>query len=198
MAENGLVLSSDTIWGILERFGVTLFFLIILIGFIYFRFSKKEKFFFMFFLIGITVFLISSIMKKVDIGIGLAFGLFAIFGILRLRTRNFGVKDMAYMFTVIGVSVINALGIKVFPFGGIIILNLIIIFSALALELFLGRNMFKKHTIVFEDLSMLQPVNKRSLLAEISMRTGREIIKVKVRKIDYKREVAELDIFFKD
>jgi hypothetical protein len=198
MTENGMILNSDTIWGIILRFGVALFFLIILVGFIYFRFSKKEKFLFMFFLIGVTVFLVSSIMKRVDIGIGLAFGLFAIFGILRLRTRNFGVKDMAYMFTVIGISVINALGIIIFPFTGIIILNLLVIFTALALELFLIRNMFKKHTIIFENLDLLKPESRVKLLKEISARTGRNILKAKIRKIDYKREVAELDIFFKD
>jgi hypothetical protein len=198
MDENGMILSSDTIWGIILRFGVALFFLIILIGLIYFRFSKKEKFLFMFFLIGITVFLVSSIMKRVDIGIGLAFGLFAIFGILRLRTRNFGVKDMAYMFTVIGISVINALGIMIFPFGGIVVLNLIVISSALALELFLSRNVFKKHTIAFENLELLRPENRTKLLEEITSRTGRNILKAKIRKIDYKKKIAELDIFFRD
>jgi hypothetical protein len=198
MNENGLILNSDTIWGILLRFGVAIFFLTILVGFIYFRFSKKEKFLFMFFLIGITVFLVSSIMKRVDIGIGLAFGLFAIFGILRLRTRNFGVKDMAYMFTVIGISVINALGIIIFPFAGIIILNLLVIFTAFFLELFLMRNMFKKHTIIFEDLDLLRPESRVKLLKELSERTGRDILRARIRKIDYKREVAELDIFFKD
>ena len=67
MFDDSMIIHSTSIWGILARFGVNLIILIILIGFLYFRYSKKEKFMFTFFLIGIIVFLVSSIMKKVDI-----------------------------------------------------------------------------------------------------------------------------------
>jgi predicted MFS family arabinose efflux permease len=198
LAENMSIFSSDTVWGILARFGVNLVFLIILVGFIYFRYSKKEKFLFTFFLIGIVVFLVSSIMKRIDIGLGLAFGLFAIFGILRLRTRNFSIKDMAYLFASIGISVINSLGMLVLPLIGILVINVMVILCSFALELFLIRNMFMKHTIVYDDIDLLLPENKSKLLADVSAKTGRDIIKVKIRKIDFKKETAELDIFFKE
>jgi predicted MFS family arabinose efflux permease len=198
MSDNLSIFSSDTVWGILARFGINLVFLVILIGFIYFRYSKKEKFLFTFFLIGIVVFLVSSIMKRIDIGLGLAFVLFAIFGILRLRTRNFSIKDMAYLFASIGISVINSLGMLVLPVSGILVINVMILLSSLALELFLMKNNFKKHTIVYDEIDLLLPENKDKLLADVSSKTGRDIIKVKIRKIDFKKDTAELDIFFKD
>jgi hypothetical protein len=198
MTQSFQVLSSDTVWGILIRFAINLVFLIILIGLIYFRSSKKEKFLFTFFLIGIIVFLVCSIMKRVNIQLGVAFGLFAIFGILRLRTRNFGVKDMAYLFTTIGLSVINALGMMVMPFAGILTLNAVVLLSVFILEEFLQRNLFKKHRILYDNLGLLLPDKKTELLSDISAKTGRKIIKVKIRSIDIKKAVADLEIFFRE
>lgn len=198
MTENTLILSSDSVWGILFRFSINLVFIIVLIGLIYFRYTKKEKFLFTFFLIGIVVFFVSSIMRRVDIGLGLAFGLFAIFGILRFRTRNFSLKDMSYLFSTIGISVINSLGMMVLPLTGILIINVIILISAFILEKILSINMFMKHTIVYEKLELLKPENQNKLTKDISSRTGRSILRISIQKIDYKRNLAELDIYFKE
>jgi len=198
MSDTSLILSSDTVWGILLRFAINLVFIIVLIGVIYFKYTKKEKFLFTFFLIGIVVFFVSSIMKRVDIGLGLAFGLFAIFGILRFRTRNFSMKDMAYLFSTIGLSVINSLGIVVLPLTGILLINAIIIVSAFALEKILSSNTFMKHTIVYDKLELLRPENQNKLLKDISARSGRTILRISIQKIDYKKDVAELEIYFKE
>lgn len=192
------IINADTVWGILTRFAINLVFMFILIRLIYFRNSKKEKFLFTFFLIGIIVFFVSSIMKRVDIQIGVAFGLFAIFGILRLRTRNFGVKDMAYLFSTIGLSVINALGMLILPFSGIVAINIVVLLSAFLLEAFLQRNMFKKHTVLYDKLDLLLPEKKAELLNDISAKTGRKVFKVKILKIDCKKEIAEVQIFFRE
>ena len=197
MLEDSLM-HSTTLWGILARFGINLILLIILIGLVYFRYSKKEKFVFTFFLIGIIVFLVSSIMRKLDITFGLAFGLFAIFGILRLRTINFSVKDMAYLFSTIGMSVINSLGLLIYPVYGVLILNAIIILTALLLEQFLRVSIFKKHTIVYDNLDLLKPIKQQELLQDLSDRTGHDILKARIRNIDFKKNHATLEIYFKD
>jgi hypothetical protein len=198
MPDNTLILSSDTVWGILLRFSIDLVFITVLIGLIYFRYSKKEKFLFTFFLIGIVVFFVSSIMRRVDIGLGLAFGLFAIFGILRFRTRNFSMKDMSYLFATIGISVINSLGMMVLPLTGILAINVIILIAAFVLEKILGSNMFMKHSIVYDRLDLLKPENQNKLMKDISAKTGRIILRISIQKIDYKREIADLDIYFRE
>jgi hypothetical protein len=198
MPDNTLILSSDTVWGILLRFSIDLVFITVLIGLIYFRYSKKEKFLFTFFLIGIVVFFVSSIMRRVDIGLGLAFGLFAIFGILRFRTRNFSMKDMSYLFATIGISVINSLGMMVLPLTGILAINVIILVAAIVLEKILGSNMFMKHSIVYDRLDLLKPENQNKLMKDISAKTGRIILRISIQKIDYKREIADLDIYFRE
>ncbi len=198
MIQNAIILSNDSVWGILLRFSINILFIIVLNGVIYFRYTKKERFLFTFFLIGIVVFFVSSIMRRVDIGLGLAFGLFAIFGILRFRTRNFSLKDMSYLFATIGLSVINSLGMMVLPLAGVIVINVIIIASAFILEIILSKNTFMKHSIVYDNLEMLKPENHNKLKKDLSNRCGRQILRISIRKVDYKKAIADLDIYFKD
>lgn len=198
MTANQTLISSYNAWGILARFAIDIVFIIILIGLVYFRYSKKEKFLFTFFLIGIVVFFICSIMKGGDMGVALAIGLFAVFGILRLRTRNFGVKDMAYLFATIGMSVINSLGLLFLDMAGVLIINVIIIIAAFILEIVLQKNLFKKHRIIYNNVPLLRPEKRHELLKDISELSGRKILKVKILRIDYKKGRAQLDIFFKE
>jgi hypothetical protein len=189
--------NSPTLWGILFRFVITLTFLFVLIAVVYFRYSKKEKFLFTFFLIGIIVFFICSMLKGVDIAIGMGLGLFAIFTILRFRTRNFSLKDMAYIFTVIGISVINSVNMPNFPLFGFLIINSIIVISAFVLEEFMRKNSFDKQSIVYDELELLKPNNRNKLIKDLSSRTGQIILRIKIVKVDFNRETADLEIFYK-
>ena len=198
MPDNFFNLSNPDFLGILFRFLINLAFLIVLIRVIYFRYTKKEKFLFTFFMLGITVFFISSMLKSVFIEFGMAIGLFAIFTILRFRTRNFSLKDMSYIFTTIGISLINSLKLVGFPMLGVIIFNIIIIASAVILEEFALKNNTTTYTIILEDLELMKNGKKQKILKELSDLTGREILRYKIRKIDYKKQVAALDISYKD
>lgn len=191
-------LNNPTFVGIIWRFTIDVVFLFILIRVVYFRYSKKEKFLFTFFMMGIMAFFICSMLGTVFLDMTFAFGLFAVFGILRLRTRNFSVKDMAYTFTTIGVSLINSLKVLKFPLLGILIINIIIIVAAFILEEFLVKHRSETHSIVYEKLGLLKPEKKEKLIEDVSLLTGKEILKVKIRRIDYKRKSALLDIYYKD
>lgn len=198
MGENIFNLNNPSFLGIMWRFAINLIFLFILVRLIYYRYSKKDRFLFTFFLMGIMTFFICSILRSVYVEIGMAVGLFAIFGILRLRTRNFNIKDMAYTFTTIGISVINSLKLVKFPILGVIIINLIIIGSAFLLEQFLLKTRSQTHSIVYENIDLLKPDKEQKLLKDISTLTGKEIQKVRIRRIDYKKKEALLDISYKD
>jgi len=187
-------LTNQIFLGIMGRFGINLIFLFFLIRVVYFRYERKEKFLFTLFLMGIITFFISAMLSRVFIEIGMAFGLFAIFGILRFRTRNFSVKDMAYTFTTIGISVINSLKILKFPLLGVLIINALVIVSALILEEYVSRNRSESFSISYENLEFLRPEKKQKLIKDIESITGREIIRVKIRRVDYKKKTALLEI----
>lgn len=107
-------------------------------------------------------------------------------------------KDMSYLFATIGISVVNSLGMMVLPLTGILAINCIILISAFVLEKILCINTFMKHAIVYDKLDLLKPENQNKLIKDISARSGRTILRISIQKIDYKRDIAELDIYFKE
>ena len=191
-------LTNQAFVGIMWRFVIALIFLFILIRVIYFRYSRKEKFLFSFFLMGIIAFFIVSILRSVYIEMGMGFGLFAVFGLLRLRTRNFTEKDMAYTFTTFGIAVINSLKLVKFPLLGVLAINIIIVLAAYLLEEFVLKYKIETHEIIYNKLELLKPGNKEKLMQDVSLKTGKEISRIKISRINYKRKRALLDIFYKD
>ena len=137
-------------------------------------------------------------LKTVYMEFGMAIGLFAIFTILRFRTRNFSIKDMTYIVTIIAISVVNSFKLVGFPTLGVLIFNMIIILSAFILEEFLARNKSVSHTIIYDNLELLKPDKKEKLLKDISLRTGKEIQRIKIRRIDFNKETARVEIYYKE
>jgi len=203
-------LNNPQFWAIIERFVINLVFLFLLIRVVYYRYSNKPRYVFSYFLMGIVIFIIGSMLPIVFTSamaqLGMAIGLFAIFTILRFRTRNLNIKDMAYIFTVIAISAVNSLEWSEFPTLGIFIFNLIIILSAFILEILLVRKIqktkktskekFSTHPIVYDNMEMLKPQNKEELIKNVAEITGLDVKKVKIKKVDYKNKVAILDIYY--
>ena len=188
----------NSLLSIMIRFSFNLLVLIILIRFIYYKFTKKAEYLFSYLLMGIIIFLLCSLLGTVDIHLGMALGLFAIFAILRFRTVNYTTKDMTYIFTVIGVSVINSQANIPPPLAGALIVNSIIILAAFLLELFLRKNGMSSVIIVYNKPALLNPDIREELLKELSTQTGLKIEKVRVRKIDIGKGNAELEAYFRE
>ena len=85
---------------------------LIIVRYIYYPITKNKDYLFTYFLISLTVFLLCILLDSVKIELAFALGLFAIFGIIRYRTDPIPIKEMTYLFLVIGVSVVNALSTK--------------------------------------------------------------------------------------
>jgi hypothetical protein len=210
MFKDFLNLNSPDFWAIIERFIINLVFLFLLIRVVYYRYSKKARYVFSFFLMGIVIFILGSMLPIVFNSamtqLGMAIGLFAIFTIIRFRTRNLDIKDMAYTFTVIAISAVNSFKWVNFPVLGIFIFNIIIILSAFILEILLVRKTrkakkakkdnYSTHPIIYDNLEMLKPQNKEELIKNVVEITGLDVKKVRIKKVDYKNKVAILDIFY--
>ena len=193
-------LENQQFWDILERFVLNLVFLFLLLRMVYYRFSKKANYLFGYFLMGIVIFFIGAMLKIVAMEFQMAVGLFAIFTILNLRTISFDVKNMAYLFAVIAISAMNSLDLRGrFPFLGIIIFNIIIIASAYILEYLLDKkDKYKSYTIMYDNLEMLKPQNKKEFTRNVAEITGHNIKKIKIIKVNYKDMVAVLEIYYDD
>lgn len=230
----------DPLFGILLRLAIDMAVLYIIIFQIYSRFSKRKDFMFPLFLMGIMLFLICILLKKSEMQMGMALGLFAVFSIMRFRTENLVSKNMAYLFTVTGASVINAMFDFPHPVRGTILINIIIIGAVLVLELSFRKysleieaeaerkaekkaekeakkngekkgekNDEKKdgkseadkknssYRVLYNNLALLNPDKMDDLLKDLSKRTGTEINKVRIRKVDLINNNADLEVFYK-
>jgi hypothetical protein len=187
----------DPIWSVLLQLLVTLLVLFIVIRLIYYRYSRNERRVFSFFQMGIMIFLVCILLKTVEIQLGIALGLFAIFAILRFRSRNLSMRDMTYFFTVIGVSVINAMATFYNPVRGMIVINSIIILSTFILEIFFNKRAYDTATLIYDRLELLAPEKIQELLSDISSRSCKKVEKVEIKKIDLIKRNAELEISFR-
>ena len=197
MANNLFNLTNPDFRGIMVGFVVNLVFLFLLVRVVYYRFNKNGMFLFTFFLMSFMIYFIAAMIRAVVIELSMGIGLFAVFTILRLRTRNFSVKDMAYMFTVIGLSVINSLKLVAFPLLGLVIINAIIILSAFIMEEVLLKNKSESHLIIYENLELLNSDKKQKLLNDLSNISGKEVLRFKIIRVNYRRKIARLEIFYK-
>jgi hypothetical protein len=192
------LLIDNSLWNLLIRFVINLGVLFTLVFLIYYRFSKKEQYIFAYILMGVMIFLICSVLGSKEIQMGLALGIFAIFAIIRFRTVPFSVKEITYVFIIIGISVINSLA-SLPPFIlGAVIVNVTILLLTYLLELFLQKRSLSSYTIIYNNIELLKPENYQELLKDLSASTGRNIVKADIQHVNIKRKNAELEIWFRD
>jgi hypothetical protein len=207
-----LINTQDPLWEALLRLAVNVTALFIVIRLIYNRYSDKKGNNFSFFLMGTIIFMICILLKDVELQMGMALGLFAVFSIIRYRTRNMAIKDMSYLFTVIGISAINALLDYPHPVRGTILVNSILILTIFLLELSFRKDdkiskkkghkkdekdkVLIKHQVLYDNLKLLNPDKMNLLIKDISTRTGINIEKIQIRKVDLVKGNAELDVFY--
>ncbi len=181
---------------LLLRFSFNLVILLILIRLLYYPVAKRKDYLFTYILLGTAIFLLCFLLENVKLQLGLALGLFAIFGILRYRTSQIPIKEMTYLFIVICISVINALANKKVSYVELLFTNLIIIVVTFSLEkLWLLKHESRK-AIMYEKIDLIKPENYQMLLKDLEKRTGLKINRVEVGRVDFLRDVARLTIYY--
>ena len=110
----------------LIRFSINTAFILLMIFIISKQFVLR-RFSFTFLMISLVVFFLCYTLKNFDLNLGMALGLFAIFGIIRYRTLPLQTEEMTYLFITIGVAVINALSEDFLSTYELIIINLIVL-----------------------------------------------------------------------
>ena len=163
---------------------------------IYYPLTKNKDYLFTYLLISLTVFILCVLLDDVKLQLGFALGLFAIFGIIRYRTDPIPIKEMTYLFLVIGVSVVNALANKKISHAELLFANFVIISVTFVLEkLWLLRHESRK-SILYEKIELISQDKKELLLKDLKERTGLTIVRYEVKKIDFMRDVANIIIYY--
>lgn len=176
------------------RLAINLIAIFILIRLIYFTNYHKKELFFTYFIFNFIIFLITYFLNKVDMGIGAAFGLFAVFSMLRYRTENISAKDMTYLFLAIAIGLLTAIS-KASSFE-LSILNGLILLITFFLEgdLFLKKEFSK--SVRYENIEMIKPENHSALIVDLKIRTGLNIHKIAIDKVDFLKDTARVTMYY--
>ncbi|MDA3953762.1 MAG: DUF4956 domain-containing protein [Bacteroidales bacterium] len=181
---------------LIARFGLNLIVCLVIVRVLYYNATRRKDYLFTYILISTTVFLLCFLLESVKLELGFALGLFAVFGIIRYRTTTIPIKEMTYLFIIIGLSVINALSNKKVSYAELLFTNMAIIAIVWGLErIWLLKNETRK-TIIFEKIDLIRPENYKLLLDDLKERTGLIINRAEVGKINFLRDTAEVKIYY--
>jgi hypothetical protein len=163
---------------------------------LYYPVTRRKDYLFSYILISVLVFLLCFLLENVKLQIGFALGLFAIFGIIRYRTNSIPIKEMTYLFVVIGISVINALANKKVSYVELIFTNLAIIGLIYMLEkIWLLKHEASK-IIEYEKIDLIKPDKRGELINDLKSRTGLEIDRIEIGRINFLRDTVRIKIFY--
>jgi hypothetical protein len=181
---------------LLVRFSFNLIVVIILVRYIYYPVARRKDYLFTYILISTVIFALCFLLENVKLEIGFALGLFAIFGIIRYRTSQIPIKEMTYLFLIIGISVINALANKKISYTELVFANFGIIIVTLLLErVFLLKHESRK-TIIYEKIDLIKLEKREELLKDLKERTCININRVEIGRVDFLRDTARLRIYY--
>ena len=181
---------------LLFKFGINFIFLIIIVRLIYYRVKDDKDYVFTYIMFNILTFFICFLLRKVPMEMGFALGLFAVFGILRYRTEAIPIRQMTYLFIVIGISMINALSNKSVSIFEVLFTNGLITLITYLIDRLWFQTIEEKKNIVYEKIELIKPENKEELIKDLKERTGLPIHEVKVEKIDFLKDTAAVTIYY--
>lgn len=189
-------LYDDDLIKLLGRLAVNLTVVTVLVRYVYTRYANSREYLFAFTMLNLLVFFICFTLKKFDLGLGMALGLFAIFGILRYRTTTIPIKEMTYLFTFIGIAIINSLANKKMSYTEIALTNVGIVAMAALLEGILLRKQELRERILYERIDLIRPEHHAELVADLQQRTGLTISRVELARINFLNDTASIDLFY--
>jgi hypothetical protein len=176
------------------RLAINFFTTFILVRFIYFPTHRSRELFFTFFIFNLLLFLITFLLKKSELSLGTAFGLFAVFHMLRYRTENLTIKDMTYIFLVISLGLLNA--VMKGDWIDIATINVIVLVFTYLLE---SNKLMKREVakiVEYEKIELVKQERHEELIKDLEGRTGIKINRINVQQINFLKDTALITIYF--
>ena len=190
---------SSELLNLIIRFGFNLSIAFIIIKLIYQRnHTNNLDFVFTYFMFNSLIFFFAFLLGSITINIGFAFGLFAVFAILRYRTDPIPIKEMTYLFIVITIGVINALSGAEVSYAALLFTNIALVGLTYVLETYWQNNTLILRTVEYEIIENIKPENHEKLRLDLENRIGMPIIKFEIHRINFLRDTVRISIFCKN
>jgi len=184
-------------WNLIMRFAFNLLICWIIVHFFYYRKSGRRDYYFTYILFSISIFFLLFLLQSLDLGMGIALGLFAIFGMIRYRTESVPIREMTYLFVIIAISIVNGFSVAS-SFATILASNILFILVICVLEWigFTQKSKQRAKLIRYEKIDLINADRYDDLVADLKQRTGLDIIKVQVGSIDFLKDTAWLKVIY--
>jgi thiol:disulfide interchange protein len=182
----------------LTKLIIDLLAIVIIVGLMHYKLYKKSEYIFTYVIFNIIIFILSYVMQSANMTMGAAFGLFAVFSILRYRTEDIGPRDMTYLFIVIALGLLNAIH-KQESWNDMFYLigyNAVLVAATFLLETSAIMRKENVQSIQYENIENIKPENLDKLLADLRSRTGLNVHRVEIGKIDFLRDTANVKIYY--
>jgi hypothetical protein len=176
------------------RLAIDLAAVFVLVRLIYYRTYRHADLFLTFFSFNLAIFLIALVLNSSQMSIGAAFGLFAVFSMLRYRTEGISTTDMTYLFLVITLGLIMAISTIGIP-GRIGIAALLVGATCILESGFLGRREHRQD-VLYDNMALVKAGAREALIADLRERTGLDVQRVEILEIDLVRDAARLAVFY--
>ncbi len=186
----------EDFWDLILRAVFNTIVVLYLVRILYYGATPKKDFLFTYIIISQVVFFMIMLLENVGVEIGFALGLFAIFGMLRYRTRQIPIREMTYLFLVIGVSVINSLANRRVSYAELLLTNIAILVVTYLLEKVFLLKHESRRMINYEHVELIKPEKREELIRDLEERTGLTIHRVEIGRVDYLRDSVRLYIHY--
>ena len=181
---------------LLIRFLFNFIIIVWLVRYIYYPITRRKDYLFTYLLFSVIVFFLCQLLSSVKLGLGFALGLFAIFGIIRYRTDPIPIKEMTYLFIVIGIAAINGLANKKISFAELMFTNLVVVGITYGLEKIWLLKSESRKTVEYEKIDLIKPENHALLMEDLKERTGLNIHRFEIGRLDFLRDTARIRVYY--
>lgn len=187
---------ASSLWTLLFRFVLNFLVCWIIIRLFYYKKSQRRDYYFTFMMFAVVIFLIITLMDNMKMNVAYALGLFAIFGMIRYRTETLRIREMTYLFVVMGLSIINGQALTT-SYIELLITNLLVILAIWAFEGNKHSKQLNEKVILYDKIDLVKRDREDDLKADLEARTGIKIEKMEVGHIDYLRDAAFIKIWYR-
>ncbi|MAD32030.1 MAG: hypothetical protein CL854_07435 [Cryomorphaceae bacterium] len=192
--------SENALLELLTRFALILIFNIVQMRIVSKHSYESRKIVYSFFIISVVVFFLAHALRTFDMQIGMAIGMFAVFGIVRYRTEALKPQEMTYLFASIGIAVINALTSGSQGWLELVVVNGLVLGFIYLLERFLlveeaVEPLRQKINVTFPvaDLENGLLEEKVEILAS---KMNIDVQEINISKVDYALGTAQIQVYY--
>lgn len=171
---------------------------LIIVRFIYYPVTQDKTYVFTFLAFNTVIYFVLGMMTSTTLSVGVGFGLFAIFSVLRYRTDEMPIREMTYLFIVIALPVMNSVVMSGSGTAWLLMANGAIVGLLFVLEKEWGFHFSGSKRVIYDRVELIGPAERDRLLADLSERTGLPVVRVDVRRIDLLHDTAELMIYYEE